>query len=75
MDVIKTIKDLRDERDRLDRLIRRLEQAGQNSSKGGEARRRAVTPAQRRKAAERMREYWARRKGVAPETGGAPPSV
>lgn len=74
MEVLKALKQLRDERDRLDRLIKKLEAVELAETRAGRlARKAAPTPEQRLKAAERMRQYWARRKGQIAQA--EPPNV
>jgi hypothetical protein len=71
MDVYEAIRDLRKERDRLDATIAVLEarakwERGQNSGKGkGRRGRKTMSPEERLQVSERMRRYWAARRGNA----------
>jgi hypothetical protein len=71
MDVYEAIRDLRKERDRLDATIAVLEarakwERGQNGGKGkGRRGRKTMSPEERLQVSERMRRYWAARRGNA----------
>lgn len=65
MDIIKVIKELRVERDRVDRAIQVLEgMLGIQSAAAPRKRGRPkMTPEERAAVSERMRKYWAARRG------------
>jgi hypothetical protein len=67
MDLRKTIAELYEERVRLDRVIASLELLSQESPMAPVAfprrGRKFMSPQERRKVSERMRKYWAGRKG------------
>jgi len=71
MDVYEAIRDLRKERDRLDATIAVLEarvkwERQQKSGKGkGRRGRKTMSPGERLQVSERMRRYWAARRGNA----------
>ncbi len=71
MDVYEAIRDLRKERDRLDATIAVLEarvkwERQQKSGKGKSRRgRKTMSPEERLQVSERMRRYWAARRGNA----------
>ena len=70
MDFWKALHDLHAERQRVDSVIATLEamQRGDKPVKAGRRGRKMMPPDERRIVAERMRAYWARRRGAA--TGG-----
>jgi hypothetical protein len=71
MDVYEAIRDLRKERDRLDATIAALEvrvkwERQQKSGKEkGRRGRKTMSPEERLQVSERMRRYWAARRGNA----------
>ena len=73
MDIYKAIGTLREELKRLDRAIEALEQ--RNGGEPARPRRRAWNGSARKAAAERMRKYWATRKGMSAAAGASSQSV
>lgn len=65
MDLTKAIAELREEKRRLDETIEALERA---AAGGGGRKGRVWNSQARRAAAERMRSYWAKRRGETPAT-------
>jgi hypothetical protein len=67
MDLRKTIAELYEEKTRLDRVIASLEQLGETpfavSFATPRRGRKFMSPEERREVSERMRRYWAGRKG------------
>jgi hypothetical protein len=67
MDLSKTIADLYEEKAKLDRVIASLEQLGENASSFpmnlSRRGRKFMSPEERHEVSERMRKYWALRKG------------
>jgi len=72
MDVFQTIRELTQERDRLDAMIAILEARLEleRKAKLGDAKgrrgRKAMSPEERLQVSERMRRYWAARRGEPP---------
>lgn len=67
MDLLRAIKELDRERRRLDAVIERLETMLDEAKPSRPAKRRGrkhMTAAERRAVAQRMREYWARRRAA-----------
>ncbi|MBK9166091.1 MAG: hypothetical protein IPM24_01360 [Bryobacterales bacterium] len=60
MDLDRAIRELTEEKKRLDKAIAALER---RTGEGPAARKRAWSGAARKAAAERMRQYWAARRG------------
>lgn len=69
MDIAKLIQELREERNKLDQAIRALESVRHDVSRpvpAGRRGRKYMSPDERLAVSERMRRYWADRKGKLP---------
>lgn len=71
MDIYKAIEELRAEKERLDQAIAALESTLEAKGTG---QGRVWSSNARRAAAERMRKYWAKRRGSAGQSGNSEPS-
>ena len=67
MDFWKALSELRQERQRLDKLIASLDALKRGTRAGKTARRgrKSMPPEERQVVSERMRAYWAKRRGAA----------
>jgi hypothetical protein len=75
VDLYRTIRTLHEERKRLEKLIESLEQLqatengiGQRNAPGRRGRK-GMSADERRKVSERMKKYWAARRGVSGQPG------
>ena len=79
MDLYKAIQDLYAEKEKLERVIASLEElqrtAGSLPALPKPLKRRgrkSMSPSERQEVSERMRKYWAGRRGAVPEVGAVP---
>jgi hypothetical protein len=72
MDLLKALRELNQERHRLDLLIANLDalKRGNKPTKPARRGRKTMPPEERKVVSERMRAYWAKRKGASPGARG-----